>query len=96
MLDIISGIRYANICDKLEQLNLFHVKRSCDIPIATNTNTPAGFRGENLIKIGKQVAQNFTDKTQTQKTFFQFMRKRLNLTPDLNQQVKTTPGPDMV
>jgi hypothetical protein len=81
---------------KLEQLYLFHVKRPCDIPISTNANTPAGSRGEALIKMGKQVAQNLTDKAQTQKTFFQFIRKRLNLTPDQNQQVKTTPGPDMV
>ncbi|CAF1526725.1 unnamed protein product, partial [Adineta steineri] len=80
---------------KLEQLHLFHVKRSCDIPIPTNANTSAGSRGEALLKMGKQVAQNLTDKAQTQKTFFQFMRKKLNLTPDLNQQVKTTPGPDM-
>jgi hypothetical protein len=81
---------------KLEQLRLFHVKQQSDIPIAVNSNAPTGFRGEAIFKKGKQVAQNFADKTQTQKTFFQFMRKRLNLTPDLNQQMKTTPGPDMV
>ncbi len=81
---------------KLEQLFLFHVKRTCDIPISTNTNTSAGSRGEALIRMGRQVAQNLNDKTQTQKTFFQFIRKRLNLTPDNNQQVKTTLGPDMV
>jgi len=82
---------------KLEQLYLFHVKRSCDIPISTNTNTSSSSsRGEALIRMGRQVTQNLTDKTQTQKTFFQFLRKRLNLTPDNNQQVKTTPGPDMV
>jgi hypothetical protein len=81
---------------KLEQLNLFHVKRACDVPISTNANTSAGSRGEALFKMGKQVAQNLTDKAQIQKTFFQFMRKRLNLTPDMNQQVKTTLGPDMV
>ncbi|CAF0729800.1 unnamed protein product [Rotaria sordida] len=80
---------------KLEKLNLFYVKRQCDIPIATNTNSPVGFRGDALLKMGKQVAQNLTEKTQIQKTFFQFMRKRLNLTPDLNQQAKTTLGPDM-
>ncbi|CAF3370658.1 unnamed protein product [Rotaria socialis] len=80
---------------KLEKLNLFHVKRPCDVPISSSASTPAGFRGDAFLKMGKQVAQNLTDKTQTQKTFFQFMRKRLNLTPELNQQVKTTPGPDM-
>ena len=46
--------------------------------------------------MGKQVAQNLTDKAQIQKTFFQFMRKRLNLAPEFNQQLKTTPLPDMV
>ncbi len=81
---------------KLEQLNLFHVKRPCDIPISTNANTTAGSRGEALIKMGKKYAQNLTDTAPTQKTFFQFMRKRLNLTPDHDQQVKTTPTPDMV
>jgi len=81
---------------KLEQLFLFHVKRTCDIPISTNTNTSTGSRGEALIRMGRQVAQNLNDKTQTQKTFFQFIRKRLNLTPEHDQQTKTTPGPDMV
>ena len=81
---------------KLEQLKLFHVKRQSDIPLVVNSNTPAGFRGEGLLKMGKQVAQNLADKSQNQKTFFQFMRKRLNLAPNLNQQMKTTPGPDMV
>ncbi|CAF4489051.1 unnamed protein product [Rotaria sp. Silwood1] len=80
---------------KLEKLNLFHAKRSCDVPIAINTNTPAGFRGDAILKMGKQVAQNLTEKTQTQKTFFHYIAKRLNLTPDLNQQARTTPGPDM-
>lgn len=81
---------------KLEQLNLFHVKRACDIPIPTNQNISSSSRGEALLKMGKQVAQNLTDKAQVQKTFFQFIRKKLNLTPDNNQQLKTTPGPDMV
>ncbi|CAF2479503.1 unnamed protein product [Rotaria sp. Silwood2] len=89
------GYEHIPLLYKLEKLNLFHVKRSCDIPVAPNTNTPTGFRRDAILKMGKQVAQNLTDKTQTQKTFFQFMRKRLNLTPDLNQQVKTTLGPDM-
>lgn len=79
---------------KLEQLKLFHVKRQSDIPVAVNSNAPAGFRSEGLLKMGKHVAQNLADKNQ--KTFFQFMRKRLNLAPDLNQQMKSTPGPDMV
>ena len=81
---------------KLEKLNLFHAKRSSDIPIPTNANTSASFPGDILIKKGKQVAQNFTDKAQIPKTFFQFLRKRLNLVPDLNQKVKTLPGPDIV
>lgn len=81
---------------KLEQLNFFHVKRPSDIPIPANTNASSGSRGEAILKIGKQMAQNLTDKNQAQKTFFQFLRKRLNLTPDLNQQVKTSPTPDMV
>jgi hypothetical protein len=81
---------------KLEQLNFFHVKRPCDIPIPINNNTSTGSIGEGLLKKGKQVAQNLTDKAQIQKTFFQFLRKRLNLTPEHNQQVRTTPIPDMV
>lgn len=81
---------------KLEQLRFFYVKRQCDIPVPANSSTTAGSRGEAFFKRGIQAAQNLTDKAQTQKTFFQFMRKRLNLTPDLNQQTKTTPGPDMV
>ncbi|CAF1179241.1 unnamed protein product [Adineta ricciae] len=80
---------------KLEQLRFFYVKRQCDIPVPTNSATTAGSRGEAFFKRGIQAAQNLTDKAQTQKTFFQFMRKRLNLTPDLNQQTKTVPGPDM-
>lgn len=81
---------------KLEHLGLFYVKRASDIPISVNANSSSGSRGEALLKRGIQAAQNLTDKAQVQKTFFQFMRKRLNLTPDLNQQVKTVPGPDMV
>ncbi len=81
---------------KLEQLNYFNVKRPCDVPIPINSNTSTGSLGEGILKKGKQVAQNLTDKAQVQKTFFQFLRKRLNLTPDHNQQVKTTPIPDMV
>lgn len=81
---------------KLEKLNLFYAKRSCDIPLPVNTNTPGGFRGDALLKMGKQVAQNLTDKAQIQKTFFHYIRKRLNLVPDQNQQAKSTPGPDMV
>lgn len=80
---------------KLEQLNYFHVKRSCDIPISTNAVPPTS-RSEALLKKGKQVAQNLTEKAQIQKTFFQFLKKRLNLTPDQNQQTRTTPVPDMV
>ena len=81
---------------KLEQLNMFHVKRPSDIPLPMPNNTPGGLTGESLLKMGKQVAQNLTDKAQTQKTLFQFLRKRLNLAPEFNQQVKTNPGPDMV
>ena len=90
------GYEHIPLLYKLEQLSLFYVKRQCDVPLAINSNAPAGFRGEAILKMGKQVAQNLTDKTQTQKTFFQFMRKRLNLAPDLNQPAKTVPGPDMV
>lgn len=89
------GYEHIPMLYKLEQLNLFYIKRQCDVPLAINSNAPAGFRGEAILKMGKQVAQNLTDKTQTQKTFFQFMRKRLNLAPDLNQPAKTVPGPDM-
>ena len=81
---------------KLEQLNFFHVKRKCDIPIPVNNSASGGSLGEGLLKKGKLVAQNLTDKAQVQKTFFQFLRKRLNLTPELNQQVRSTPIPDMV
>jgi vacuolar protein sorting-associated protein 33A len=90
------GYEYIPLLYKLEQLNLFHVKRPSDMPLATNNNTSAGSRSEALLKIGKQVAQNLTDKTQAPKTLFQFMRKRLNLILDHNQQMKSVPGPDMV
>jgi len=80
---------------KLEQLNYFHVKRTCDVPISTNA-IPAASRGEALLKKGKIVAQNLTEKAQMQKTFFQFLKKRLNLTPEQNQQARATPVPDMV
>lgn len=81
---------------KLEQLNFFRVKRPADIPLPSNANSSSGSRGEAILKMGKQMAQTLTDKAQIQKTFFQFLRKRLNLTPDFNQQVKTSPTPDMV
>ena len=81
---------------KLEQLNFFHVKKQADLSMLTGNSTPIASRGEGFLKMGKQMAQNLTDKAQIQKTFYQFMRKRLNLTPEFNQQTKTTPGPDMV
>ena len=81
---------------KLEKLNFFYVKQKADFSILTGSNTPMTSRGEGILKMGKQMAQNLTDKAQLQKTYYHFMRKRLNLTPDLNQQTKTTPGPDMV
>lgn len=79
---------------KLEQLGMFHARRPSDMPIPpTNSNQP-GFRTDGILKMGKQVAQNLTEKNQT-KTLFQFLRKRFNLLPDASQP-RTTIGPDMV
>ncbi|CAF1120848.1 unnamed protein product, partial [Didymodactylos carnosus] len=79
---------------KLERLNLLHVKRTIDYPTQVPTSKMPGIR-EDIKSMAKHVAQNFTEKTSTSKGFFQYMRKRLNLTPDVNQQVKPTPKPDM-
>lgn len=81
---------------KLEQLNLFRPKKAADPMISAGNSTPLASRGEGIRKMGKNLAQNFTDKVPIQKTFYQFMRKRLNLTPEFNQQTKSTPGPDIV
>ena len=42
------GYEHIPLLYKLEQLNLFHVRRSGDLPLPNNSGTPAGFRGEAL------------------------------------------------